>query len=299
MFREFHLPKGTCAITGTTGFLGRHIAKRMKKYGWSVIKMQRRKTSISDSDDKSVRFSLGENIDPKELENVDILIHCAYDFSCNNMDSINEINISGTRMLFDAAEKAKVGLIVFISSMHAFEGCKTMYGKAKLAGEKCVLDHKGIVIRPGTLYLEENGKLYGGVGGQTMQSFEKLFSISPVVPILYSKKPTMYTTHIHDLCDLIAEAVSVHKLIDRPICAVNENPLTLKQFLLKIKRRQNGKNVMFIPLPWQIPWIMLILLEKMNIKLPFRSDSILSFFDQNPDPDFSTFKHLKTRIRAF
>lgn len=260
--------------------------------------MQRKKTA-DDGDEKIVFFSMGEEVRTETLMNVDVLIHCAYDFSCKNWQQIEEININGTKRLFDAAVKAKVGLIVFVSSMHAFNGCRTLYGKAKLAGEEYAIRYGGIVIRPGTLYLEEQGKLYGGVGGQTLQSFEKLFSISPVLPILYSKEPTMYTSHIHDLCSLIEEAISINKVIDRPVCAVNEKPLTLKQFLIKIKDRQHNKNVLFIPLPWQIPWALLLFLEKIHIKLPFRSDSILSFFDQNPDPDFSIFEHFKTRIRPF
>jgi nucleoside-diphosphate-sugar epimerase len=293
------MSKGTCAVTGATGFLGRHIAQKMKESGWNIKKMQRKKGRGEDTGDEIIFFSLGEKIDPKSMVDVDLLIHCAYDFRYNSWDTIREVNINGTKSLFEAAQKANVALIVFISSMHAFEGCRTMYGRAKLAGEQFTFEHGGVVIRPGTLYLEEHGKLYGGVGGQTLQSFQKLFNISPVLPILYSKKPTMYTSHIHDLCSLIEEAVAVNKVLDKPVCAVNEKPLTLKQFLIKIKDRQNRKNVFFIPLPWQIPWVLLLFLEKMNIKLSFRSESILTFFDQNPKPDFSTFEYLKTRIRSF
>jgi nucleoside-diphosphate-sugar epimerase len=261
--------------------------------------MQRKSPERKGGLDNILSFSLGERIDPSTLAGTEVLIHSAYDYSCSSWDKIREVNVNGTKLLFEAAKQANVRLIVYISSMHAFASCKTMYGKAKLAGETYALDSGGIVIRPGTLYIEKHGKLYGGVGGQTLQSFEKLFSISPVLPILYSKKSTMYTTHIFDLCALIEEAISIHKVIDRPICAVNETPLTLKEFLIRIKDRQNGEKVLFIPLPWQIPWAFLFLLEKMKIKLSLRSDSILSFFDQNPEPDFSTFENLKTRVRPF
>jgi nucleoside-diphosphate-sugar epimerase len=293
------MSKGVCAVTGATGFLGRHIADKMRTSGLSVIKLQRKKDAGDGSNEETIYFALGQKIDAQALAHVDVLIHCAYDFSCTSWDEINEINIKGTRLLFESAKKANVGPIIFISSMHAFEGCRTLYGKAKLAGEKCALDYGGIVIRPGTSYLEENGKLFGGLGGKTLQSFEKLFRITPVIPILYSNKSVIYTSHVHDLCALIEESISKHSVLVKPICGVNEKPLTLKQFLVKIKDRQIKRKVLFIPVPWQIPWLFLSLLETCRIKLPFQSDSILTFFDQNPDPDFSSFKLLKTRFRAF
>ncbi len=289
----------TCAVTGSTGFLGRSITNKMKASGWSVLRLQRQKIIGAETGDAIIPFKLGEKIDSSSLEGVNLLIHCAYDFSLNSWEKIQEININGTKLLFDAANEAKVGLTVFISSMHAFEGCRTLYGKAKLAGEKYVIDHGGIVIRPGTLYIEKDDKLYGGQAGGTLQLFEKLFRITPVIPILYSRKPTIYTSHIDDLCALIEEAVSKKDIIDKPICAVNMTPMTIKQFLIKIKERQHKNKVLFIPVPWRIPWLLLVFLERINIKLSFRSESILGFIDQNPDPDFSPFENLKTRIRSF
>jgi nucleoside-diphosphate-sugar epimerase len=293
------MSKKTCAVTGTTGFLGHHIAQRMKESGYDVKRLQRKKEGGKETGEEIILFSLGKEVDPKSLADIDVLIHCAYDFRCISWETIREVNVNGTKLLFEAAKKAKVGLVVFVSSMHAFEGCRTMYGQAKLAGEKCTLEQEGVVIRPGTIYIEKDDTLYGGQGGGTLQFFEKLFRILPVVPILYSKEPTVYTSHLDDLLALVEEVASKNKALVKPICAVNENPLTLKQFLVKIKERQLKKHVLFIPVPWQIPWLLLVVLEKLKVKLPFRSESILTFFDQNPEPDFSMFKHLRTRIRPF
>jgi nucleoside-diphosphate-sugar epimerase len=293
------MPKGTCAVTGATGFLGHHLARRMKESGWSVKKMQRRRAQEDEAGDGMTYFSMGEDLNPEALADVNLLIHCAYDFSCRDWNEIKKINIDGTGYLFEAAKRAEVGQIVFISSMHAFEGCRTMYGRAKLAGEKCAFDQGGIVIRPGTIYVERDDKLYGGQGGGTLQFFEKLFRMTPVIPLLYSKEPTIYTSYIHDLLDLIEEAVSMDRVLDKPICAVNERPLRLKQFLTKIKDRQVKRKVLFIPVPWRIPWLFLALLERMKFNLPFRSESILTFFDQNPQPDFSPLEYFKTGMRSF
>jgi len=288
-----------CAITGATGFLGRNISNKMSTAGWSVLRLQRQEKIGAETANDIIPFKLGAKIDPSHLKGVDLLIHCAYDFSCTDWNKVKEINIEGTKTLFEAALSAGVNTLVYISSMHAFKGCRTMYGKAKLDVEEYVIGHGGIIIRPGTLYIEQDGKLYGGLRGETLQLFETLFRSTPVVPILYSREPTIYTTHIDDLCDLIKEVISRKDLIDKPICAVNMKPMTIKQFLIKIKERQHKKRVFFIPVPWQIPWLLLMLLERINIKLSFRSEAIMGFIDQNPKPDFSMFKLLKTQMRSF
>lgn len=291
--------KRTCAITGATGFLGNYLAERMKESGWTVRRLQRKRDPAKKTDDDIVYFSMGEKLNPDCLANVDLLIHCGYDFSCTNWEEIKEINVTGTKLIFQAAKAANVSKIVFVSTMHAFEGCQTMYGRAKLFSEKDAFDHGAIVVRPDIIYGEKDGKLFGGQGGRTLQLFEKLFQITPVMPIPYSKKPTIYTSHIEDVYNIIEESVATNIAIDKPICAVNKKPLTLKEFLSIIKDRRGKKNILFIPVPWRIIWFVLLLLEKVKVKQSFRSGVVLIFFDQNPNPDFGALDRFKTKIRPF
>lgn len=291
--------KGRCAITGTTGFLGGYLAEKMKESGWNVRKLQRNTDDDGDDNYEVSYFSLDKKPNPESLSETDVLIHCAYDFSCTSWEDINEINVKGTNRLFEAATEAGVKKIVFISSIHSFDGCRTMYGRAKLASEKAAFDHGAIVLRPDTIYGEANGKLFGGQGGNSLQLFSKLFKILPVMPIPYSPKPTVYTSHIDDICSLIEESITSETVIDRPVYAVNENIYTLKQFFKIMKDKGEKKNVLFLPVPWKIVWFLLLALEKIKIKLSFRSESILIFFDQNPDPDLSVMDRFNTKIRPF
>jgi hypothetical protein len=93
----------------------------------------------------------------------------------------------------------------------------------------------------------------------------------------YSQKPTVYISHIEDVYNLIEEAVATNRAIDKPICAVNKNPLTLKAFLSMIKDRRRKKAVLFIPVPWRIIWFLLLLLEKVKVTLFFPSEAVFNF----------------------
>jgi len=291
--------KGVCAITGSKGFLGEHLTQRMKESGWVIKRVGRKNTARSWNEDAAFSFSLGETVDPEMFSDVTLLIHCAYDFRLSTWEEVNEINVNGTRLLFEAAKAAEVPHITYISSMQAFEGCRTMYGKAKLYSERIAFDHGAIVVRPGTIYGEKGGKLYGGQGGNTLRVFEGMFEKSPIFPFPYSGKASIYTSHIDDLCDLIEEAVSTTKVLDTAICGVNKKAYTLKEFLITMRDRRYKKRVLFIPIPWKLIWCVLAGMEAINVKVPLGSESILAFVDQNPNPDFSGIEQFRTRMRCF
>ena len=76
------------------------------------------------------------------------LVHCAYDFKPLRWDEIRAVNVEGARKLFPAARAAGVEKIICISSISAYDGCRSLYGKAKLEIEKIALDNGALVIRP-------------------------------------------------------------------------------------------------------------------------------------------------------
>ena len=76
-------------------------------------------------------------------------MHCAYDFSLLRREDINHVNVAGSERLFAAAHEAGIGTLVYTSSISAFEGCRSLYGKAKLEIERRAGAYGALVIRPG------------------------------------------------------------------------------------------------------------------------------------------------------
>jgi NAD dependent epimerase/dehydratase family enzyme len=89
--------KGTCAITVATGFLGNYLAEKMEESGWAVKRLQRKRDQGNKTEHDIVYFSMGEKLNPHCLANADLLIHCAYDFSCRSWEQINEINVTDAK----------------------------------------------------------------------------------------------------------------------------------------------------------------------------------------------------------
>ena len=146
----------TFAVTGANGYLGGALCEFLKERDSNVILLQRTKDN-KETVDKSVFFSLEDLPNSEVFKNVDVLVHCAYDPIPVSWKEISTINIQGSIQLFEAARIGGVKQIIYISSISAFDNCKSLYGQAKLKIEKEVAKIGGAIIRPGLIFGENIG----------------------------------------------------------------------------------------------------------------------------------------------
>jgi nucleoside-diphosphate-sugar epimerase len=264
-----------CAITGSNGYVGGGIKNYFAAHGWKILELTRQPQPGT----RGIKFQLGAEISPASLAGVNALVHCAYDFQPLRWDEIRAVNVDGTRKLFQAARAAGVGKIVCISSISAYAGCRSLYGKAKLEIEKIALDHGALVIRPGLVYGDQPGGMFGKLVEQIRQS--------SVIPLIGDGSQIQFLIHEEDLSAFIEKyAAGKIELAPRILTAANEQPWAFRKLLLEIARGLD-KKVKFIPLPWRLVWAGLKTAEACGLKLNFRSDSLVSLMHQNPAPDFS------------
>ncbi len=267
--------KKICAITGGNGYVGSCVKNFLAAQGWDIFELTRRPKPGS----RAFQFQLGDDISPELLSGVTTLVHCAYDFTPLTWDEIAAVNIEGSKKVIQAARAAKVPKIIFISSISAFDGCRSLYGKAKLEIEKFALANGALVIRPGLVY----GGVAGGMFGKLAQQVSK----SAIIPMIGNGSQIQFLVHNEDLSAFIEKFASGNiELPPRILTAANEQPWKLKQLILEVARAQ-GKKPTLIPLPWRLVWLGIKCAEMCGIKLNFRSDSLVSLIYQNPNPDFS------------
>jgi 2-alkyl-3-oxoalkanoate reductase len=191
-------------ITGATGFIGRHLAKRLVREGQPVRVLCRK-----GSEAKLPRELAGKvEIRQGDLRDRDSLAaavrgatrvyHCAAHVSDWGSDeSFFTANVQGTRWLLEAAREARVGRFVHLSSIAAFGtpapdffddasgygNSKDAYSRTKAEGEKVAFElqrttglpvtvlRPAVVYGPGGTWLEEplamieQGKMFLVGGG--------------------------------------------------------------------------------------------------------------------------------------
>ena len=269
----------SCAITGTTGYIGEYLSQYLQDRGMHIRELRRIAAGEALSENV-VPFTLGQTISPGVFDGVDILIHCAYDFTVNSWEDIKQINVDGTVELFEAAATAGVKTLLFISTISSFAGCRSLYGQAKFlveqAGEKLGIDS----IRPGLVF--DDAEPRGMVG-----ALNRLITRSRLIPLIGNGEQILYPCHIDDLAHMMYVLCTSADLTDFPqvITAAAQTGLTFREILLRLASVK-GKQIQFFPVPYNFILFGLQTLEMMGVKSRLRSDSLISLLNQNTQIDF-------------
>jgi nucleoside-diphosphate-sugar epimerase len=281
------LDNKVCVLTGARGFVGSRLRRFLERAGWRVVAWTRQPEPGSDA----VAFSLGQKVEPGLLQGADALVHCAYDFGPRRWEDIAAVNVSGSQKLLDAACRAGVKSVVHISSISAFSGCRSLYGKAKLEIESAAQAIGAYVVRPGLVYSDNPGGMFGRLVGQVRAS--------RFIPILWGGAQVQYLLHDEDLGKLI-QACLVGRLRSQaePLTIAHEQGWELQELLSQVAQVL-GKRVTFVPVPWQCVWLALKSLEFAGVRTNFRSDSLISMVYQDPHPTLASLKPVGIECRPF
>ena len=277
----------TCLVTGAGGYLGSRVKTALEQRGWRVIELTRNPKPGSDAK----RFLLGEEVAPEIFTGATALVHCAYDFKQIAWRDIQRVNVTGTEKLLRGAHAAKVENIVHISSISAFDDCRSLYGRAKLETEKIAHGLGAFVIRPGLIYGDSPDGMFGKLIAQVEGA--------KVLPLFGGGSQIQYLIHEQDLTVFIADcAAGKFSPPKTPVTIAHEQPWTFRQILEAIARAK-GKRLSFLPVPWRLVWAGIKGAELCRVPLDFRSDSLVSLIYQNPKPSFAEQRELKIACRPF
>ncbi len=273
-----------CVLTGSTGYVGGGLKRALEADGWTVrdpfasVPSQRRRR-------------LGEPVPDEFLAGAGLFVHCAYDFRTSGWPDIERVNVQASHRLFDQAETAGAKR-VFISSASAFDGCKSLYGRAKLAVEVNVLSRGGMVLRPGLVYSED-------AAGGMVAKLVRLIRLSPFLPVVGTGEPCLGLTHLDDLGRIVVKfARHTGPPPARPIQASDGQRYSFGQVLAMLSARE-GRQRWLVPLPAAPLFAGLRLASWLRLPLSFREDNLTSLLNQDPRPEFRRDDGLQAAFRPF
>ncbi|WP_019904920.1 NAD-dependent epimerase/dehydratase family protein [Methylobacterium sp. 77] len=160
------------ALTGATGFIGRHLLRSLSAQGYRVRVLLRRPVEVPEGASGAVVGDLSRPMNMSAaLAGVDAIVHSAglaHAMSGTPEDDYRSSNIEATRRLAEAAAKARIGRFVFLSSIRAQTGISAPgivteadqahptdpYGRSKLAAENALAEIgiDWVALRPVLVY---------------------------------------------------------------------------------------------------------------------------------------------------
>ncbi|MDQ1508560.1 MAG: hypothetical protein QOG50_404, partial [Actinomycetota bacterium] len=281
------------AITGVTGFIGRHVATRALQAGHDVTAFSRRPWSGEPFVPLADRhfLELPAWPDPAVLANVDVVVHLAIAPQSADPDVIDAVNRVGTERLFEIAQRALVGRFIFVSSQSAHEGVSSAYGQSKYAIERLLADEPNVVIvRPGMVY----GDSSDGLMGRATQTAAKL----RVFPVIGGKAARAQPIRVNDLADAL---ITLATTPEPPhLVSLGDPARQLGEFVQSQAKKQFGITPLAIPVPLGLARLGVRVVSKLRLPSPISEanlDGIAAFEAMDTAADEALVKQLSVTPR--
>jgi nucleoside-diphosphate-sugar epimerase len=191
------------AVTGATGFLGRHLVRALDQGGFRPRVLARRDVVAPEWSGLETELVVGDLGSTASLDRLcagaDVVIHVAGLIKARSRVEFDRVNALGTRAVAEAARKAEARFLL-VSSLAARAPSLSDYAASKRAGEEAarsVIGEDLTIVRPPAIY---------GPGDLETLGLFRLAQTSPWLPVL-DPKARMALIHVEDAASQIADLV--------------------------------------------------------------------------------------------
>lgn len=229
-------------VTGSTGFIGRHLAAAFRSAGHEVVALVR--TARPDAPGAVVgdyvRDVRAETWRPR-LAGIDVVVNAVGILRERRGRTFSALHINAPRALFTACADAGVRRVIQISALGADEGAVSRYHVSKANADRhlAALPLDWVVLRP---------SLVLGLGGASTRLFCSLATL-PVVPLVGAGAQRVQPVHIEDLAALCIRLVDAPGRQQRTIDVVGPQVYTVRELLLELRRMLDGGTPRFVRVP--------------------------------------------------
>ncbi|PZQ90367.1 MAG: nucleoside-diphosphate sugar epimerase [Leifsonia xyli] len=234
------------AITGGTGFVGRHLAARLDP-AQTVIVSRRTGVDIDDADALERAFT-----------GCEVVVHCAGINRELGEQSFTRVHVDGTRAVVEAARRAGVQRIVMLSFLRARPGSGSAYHETKWQAEEIVrgsgIDHT--ILKSGMIY---------GPGDHMVDHVTRAVRTFPIFATVGFRERTVRPVPVADAVEVLLAAAE-GRIPDPTIAVMGAEELQLGEAVRRIALVA-GRRPLYVPVPvWSIR--MLAQLTEWTMRVP-------------------------------
>jgi len=253
------------AITGGTGFVGRHLARRLCDEGHCALLIARG----IDRRDAEVRSLEGAEFLASDLSDADALaasligrdalVHCAGINREIGEQTYQRVHVEGTRHVIEAVRRAGVSKLVLLSFLRARPDCGSAYHESKWAAEELVrasgLDYT--ILKAGMIY---------GRGDHMLDHLSHVLHTIPVFATVGLRERPIRPVAIDDVVTILRAALLEGRLVRQTVAVTGPETLLLSDAVRRVAA-VIGRRVLVLPAPVVFHRALAILFER-TMKVP-------------------------------
>jgi uncharacterized protein YbjT (DUF2867 family) len=256
------------AITGGTGFVGRHLARELVARGHEAVLIARGKDVRDESIYKlsGTSFFASDLSDPEELRRAfsgcDAVAHCAGINREIGVQTYQRVHIDGTRNVAEATRQAGARKIVLLSFLRARPNCGSAYHGSKWAAEEIVrassLDYT--IFKAGVIY---------GRGDHMLDHLSHALYTFPVFGLVGLKEKPIRPLAVEDLVAAIMGCFLDGRLSNKTVSITGPEEIALGDAVRRVGQVIE-KHPLYFPVPIAIQRVIAWVAER-TMKIPLLS----------------------------
>jgi len=249
------------AITGGTGFIGRHLGNRLAAEGHEVLLLARRSSRLSEGSSTSVVITdLSQpGLLAETLRGCDAVAHCAGINRELGSQTYHRVHIEGTRNVLAAASQAGVKKVVLMSFLRARPNCGSPYHESKWMAEE-IVRNSGVdftIIRAGIVY---------GRGDHMLDHLSRALYTFPLFAMVGLKEKEIRPLAVEDLMRVMRAALVDNRLNRQTIAVTGPEQLYLSEAVNRVAA-VIGRKARMVRAPLWFHYFLAYLLE-FSMKIP-------------------------------
>ena len=250
-------------VTGTSGFLGSHVAAALEQAGHEVIACVRKRehcTRMAGRRCLVMDFAAMPSTEQWQphLQDIDAVVNAVGLFHATSPRAFQVLHDEAPRALFSAC--AALGVkVVQLSALGATLSAPTEYFRSKARADEFLLRSgaAAIIVQPSLVF---------GPDGTSAALFAMLASM-PAIPLPGKGEQRIQPIHVDDFADAIVAAVERPDCRGRRISLVGPKPITLRAYLAALRGAMGFGKARFVPIPLGLVRVFARFCEGMRLSL--------------------------------
>lgn len=235
------------AITGGTGFIGRHLAAALTAAGHDVVLVARGR----DRRDAAVRemprvsFAAVDVADEPALRDAfagcSAVAHCAGINRERGEQTYERVHVQGTRAVVDAARVAGVRRLALVSFLRARPNCDSAYHESKWAAEEIVRGSglEFTVLKEGITY---------GLGDHMLDHLSRTVRLLPLFATVGLRERPLRPVAVPDTAAILRAALVDGRLANQTVAVMGPESIPLSEVVRRVAHAM-GRHVVILPAP--------------------------------------------------
>ena len=234
-------------LTGASGFIGRHLAAALAHAGHSLV-LGLHSSSTPVLHGRVIAIDYAQDIDAAQwrprLRGIDVVINSVGILRNARNSDFDTLHSAAPRALFEACAAVGVKQVIQISALGADADATSAYHVSKREADRCLakLPIRSVIVQPSLVY---------GAGGASAKLFDALAAM-PLIPVPGDGSQRVQPIHIDDAVEAIVNLVGRDEPPGTRISLVGPEPLTLVEFLRRLRRGLGFRNARVVRIPMPI-----------------------------------------------